>query len=334
MLISIIIPVHNNASTLRTCLRSVQTSSLYDWEAVVIDDGSKDGSEAICDRFALEDSRFKVIHTENRGVSAARNTGIQAAVGEWLAFADADDYFLPGAFETLLRLGREQRADIVCGAFIRTFSPEGYSVAQPHETSVRLYTQDELWPLVMRIGTQNCYYYIWNKIYRRALFTEDVFPEGLGCGEDVEATCRVLLNARRIAETNEVVYLYYQNPAGASLRGFSQNDVGLLEVWRHIEALMRERKPSQLKNAQINLARVDFTLLCRLILADNPETDACFARQEKEWLARMRQNRKLLLSADIPFSRRLTIFALAHAYGPTKAVMRLAARTWQKERNE
>ena len=100
-LFSIVIPVFNAAERLEQCLKSVLAQSFGGWQAVLVDDGSDDGSAQICDSFAARDSRIKVIHTENRGVSAARNAGIAACEGEYVMFLDSDDMLLPGALQQL-----------------------------------------------------------------------------------------------------------------------------------------------------------------------------------------------------------------------------------------
>ncbi|MBQ1283010.1 MAG: glycosyltransferase [Bifidobacteriaceae bacterium] len=100
-LFSIVIPVFNAAERLEQCLKSVLAQSFGGWQAVLVDDGSDDGSAQICDSFAAEDSRIRAIHTENRGVSAARNTGIEVSEGEYVIFLDSDDMLLPGALQQL-----------------------------------------------------------------------------------------------------------------------------------------------------------------------------------------------------------------------------------------
>ena len=91
MMFSIVIPVYNVAPYLRECLDSLLAQTCADWEAVCVDDGSTDSSGAILDEYAAKDSRFVVVHQENRGVSAARNKGLDIAKGEWLVFLDGDD---------------------------------------------------------------------------------------------------------------------------------------------------------------------------------------------------------------------------------------------------
>ena len=90
--ISVIIPVYNAESTLRRCVDSVLAQTFTDFECLIINDGSKDRSGAICDEYAARDSRVKVFHKENGGVSSARNVGLDNATGEWIAFVDSDDW--------------------------------------------------------------------------------------------------------------------------------------------------------------------------------------------------------------------------------------------------
>ena len=101
-MVSVIIPVYNRAGMLERSVRSVMEQSLSDWELILVDDGSTDGSAGICDGFVAADPRIRAFHKQNGGVSSARNLGLDEARGEWLAFLDADDRFYPDALEKAL----------------------------------------------------------------------------------------------------------------------------------------------------------------------------------------------------------------------------------------
>ena len=101
-LVSVIMPVYNAEETVGRAIRSVQSQTCPDWELLAVDDGSADGSGAVCDRCAQEDVRIRVFHTPNAGVSHARNTAMQAARGEWIAFLDSDDSYDPAFLQTML----------------------------------------------------------------------------------------------------------------------------------------------------------------------------------------------------------------------------------------
>lgn len=115
-MISIIIPVYNSSQYLNECIQSVVNQSYRDFECILIDDGSSDGSEIICDQWEHKDSRIKVIHQPNQGVSKARNKGITEAQGEYIAFIDSDDWIDSNYLNTLLRPIEESNVDlVVCG---------------------------------------------------------------------------------------------------------------------------------------------------------------------------------------------------------------------------
>lgn len=120
--VSIIIPVYNVEKYIRQCLDSVQNQTFTDFEVILVDDGSPDNSPAICDEYAEKDSRFKVIHKKNGGVSDARNCGIEAAIGEWLYLVDSDDWIEEDAIEKLYKAGTEMKVDCVLCDCVERYS--------------------------------------------------------------------------------------------------------------------------------------------------------------------------------------------------------------------
>ena len=114
--ISIIVPVYKVEKYLRRCLDSIVAQSFPDWECILVDDGSPDNSGKICDEYAGKDVRFKAIHQESAGVSAARNKGLDEAKGEWIGFVDSDDWIEQDMLSDMLLLGQKDNSDIVvCG---------------------------------------------------------------------------------------------------------------------------------------------------------------------------------------------------------------------------
>ena len=113
--ISIIIPIYNKSRYLNTVLEQIKNQSFKDFECILIDDGSNDGSAEICDSYSSADERFNVIHKVNGGVSAARNTGLDVARGNYITFIDADDEITENYLESLYAPAVESRADMVVG---------------------------------------------------------------------------------------------------------------------------------------------------------------------------------------------------------------------------
>ena len=123
-MISIVMPCYNCETSLARTVRCVQAQTVSDWELIAVDDGSTDGTGAALDGLAQNDARIRAIHQANGGVSRARNIGMAAAEGEWLAFVDADDVLPPDALQTLLALDNSA-ADILCGAYTIWHTDEG-----------------------------------------------------------------------------------------------------------------------------------------------------------------------------------------------------------------
>lgn len=116
-LISVIIPVYKVENYIRSCVDSILNQKLANFECILVDDGSPDNCPTICDEYAQNDRRIRVVHQENQGLSAARNAGMRMASGEWLAFVDSDDCVHPDYLSMLYETAQATDADIVCCSF-------------------------------------------------------------------------------------------------------------------------------------------------------------------------------------------------------------------------
>ncbi len=212
--VSVIIPVYNVLSYLQGCLDSVVNQTHKDLEIILIDDGSTDGSGAICDRWGRLDSRVQVIHQTNQGLSAARNRGLKAFTGGYVTFVDSDDQIAPEMVQVLLQDLETATADIACTDMVVFDEPppvfKGTGAVQ-----VGL-TKDLLPDLLYRtVRWSAC-----GKLYRR-----DLFANGLGFQmgklyEDVHFTPQVFLTAERVVCGQHALYGYCQREA--SIMGQTQ----------------------------------------------------------------------------------------------------------------
>ena len=200
-MISVIVPVFNMKDYLPECLDSLISQSFKDIELVLVDDGSTDPSGRICDEYAARDARIKVIHTRNAGLSAARNTGIDAAEGEWIMFVDSDDFVSPDfcriPYETAVR----ENADMVIFQRINT-DPDGKPIPRRNRPKKKPYgvlSHEE----AADYGETAA----WNKLYRRSLFKDIRFPEGR-IYEDVCTTCMLMYEAEKIVLIPDRLYFY------------------------------------------------------------------------------------------------------------------------------
>ena len=208
MKVSIIIPVYNKIRYIATILQQVKDQSFADFECLIIDDGSSDGSGAVCDTFAAEDQRFRVFHIPNGGVSHARNVGLDAAQGEYITFIDADDGIKLDYLENLIRCAEESGVDLVIsgyqkvdanGRVLRSITPETTGV-YPFSELFSDFAQVQ-----MQSGLHGCCV---AKVFRRNLVKGIRFDESLKLAEDFD----FYLNLYEIVETiyfdNHTSYLY------------------------------------------------------------------------------------------------------------------------------
>lgn len=175
-MISIIVPVYNSSGYLRTCIDSILSQSYKNWELILVDDGSKDLSGAICDDYAVEDSRIVAIHIENSGVSAARNVGLDMAKGDWVTFIDSDDYIFPCFLNNLLKA---KDYDLVAGGV--KFSTGWNHI--PHELFVK---KEEMRCHMEQIIGDGFFYSVWGKLYKRSIINDNNirFDRSMKLGED------------------------------------------------------------------------------------------------------------------------------------------------------
>ncbi|MBQ7534620.1 MAG: glycosyltransferase family 2 protein [Stomatobaculum sp.] len=339
--ISVIIPVYNGAAVLESCVRSVISAGNRVAEIIIVDDGSVDGTSEKADSLAIKDRRIQVIHTENHGSYTARLTGIRAAASPYIAFCDADDRFFAGALDLLADLLETCDADTAFGGFVETedLETEDPAVKQPRKAEIYVRTQEELWPRIMKWKTQEFFCYLWNKVYRKEVFSDLLEAEGLCQGDDVLLTCQAYLRVRKAVETTAPVYLYWRNPGSLTRTAFGDRDLDLIAVWDTVVKIMEGKTAENRRQdlqylAQYNRWRTDFTLICRLILADSRESDRKYAAELKKWRKGLKAHwKELLRKRAMPHNRELLILGLCFMYTPTRFFMRAGGRLirWKKK---
>ncbi|MDE6654885.1 MAG: glycosyltransferase, partial [Muribaculaceae bacterium] len=225
-MISIIVPVYNVEEFLPRCVESVIAQSYPDWELILVDDGSLDGSPEICDSYADKDSRIKVIHKSNGGVSEARNVGIRAATGEWICFIDSDDYVAPRYLEAML--SKSGDADIVISGW-------EYAGLRKSFPEMDVYRLDFL-----KIMEQKAFINICGKLIRHnsiaraaALFETDV-----KWAEDSIFFLKVLLSCDKVRLISDVNY-FYEYREGSAVSRINSYECELA-AFNAVNALMPE----------------------------------------------------------------------------------------------
>lgn len=211
-LISIVIPVYNVAPWLRRCVDSVLVQTREDWECILVDDGSTDESGVICDEYAAEDARITVIHQPNRGLSSARNTGIEKVLAEgkseWITFIDSDDYVTPDYLEALFDAVSQTGLSVAVGG-VRGVDNGGRGIYERCEREKRTLSPEELTIKFTSLGTP-----AWAKLYRIADFVNIRYPEGK-LYEDIHTTHLITYKYNKLAMVNRPIYIYHHKRPGS-----------------------------------------------------------------------------------------------------------------------
>lgn len=252
-LISVIIPVYNVENYIGRCLNSIVGQTYRNLEIIAVDDGSRDCSRAICESFAKRDNRVRVIAKENGGVSSARNKGLAAANGEFVAYVDADDYVKPDYFEVLYSEVKKTGADIACCGcelYIDGERELDFNVVSSHRviTEAAEYFFDV---------TEEKEYYsrmVWGKIIKSEIAKKHSFDTAMKYGEDTMYMFKIFAQSPKTALVDYDGYYYMQTKEGVTgSAGWADPNMKAqhLLLFMYIFDL-RENFPEYIKAAVIN----------------------------------------------------------------------------------
>ena len=194
-MVSIIVPVYNAQNSLERCLMSIIRQGYQQWELILVDDGSQDESLAICKRYSNMDSRIQVIHTDNCGVSSARNTGIENAQGEYIVFVDSDDMIHPDFLSECL----SNKEDLIVTNYIK-----------PSKIDSLHYKEDHPELIFQQRGVRT----VWGKVFVRKIIEEHHirFDTNIRYGEDTIFVLQYCLHIKTIAYVFQHLYEYEKPP--------------------------------------------------------------------------------------------------------------------------
>lgn len=220
-LISVVVPIYNKEQYVKECMESILNQTYDKLEILLINDGSTDKSKEICEMYSKIDSRIKLINTENRGAARARNTGIEMATGDYIAFIDADDYIEEHYYEILLELLQKYDADMAECEFETV--EEGSKYTFPKKTgAVRVMNREEtlveLYGKTDREHVKNVI--MCNKLFKKELFQEIRYIPGRVI-DDETIIYRLIEKCERVVESKDVLYAYVQSSNSIMRKDFS-----------------------------------------------------------------------------------------------------------------
>lgn len=297
--ISIIVPVYKVEKYLEKCVDSILAQTFTDFELILVDDGSPDRSGAMCDEYAQKDSRVRVIHKENGGLSSARNAGIDVAKGRYFGFVDSDDYIAADMYELLYQNAKKEQADMsICGIF------DLYAGKEPKILSEQylLLNKEEAMKAVLEakiVSVHAC-----NKLFSRELFSAIRYPKGV-ITEDAAVILPLLDECSSVVIDTRQKYYYFHREGSISSSGFSIKDLDTIDVWMNNEQWIFDRYPQLIDVAHTRTCWANFIVLDKIVGSDLENE----FKGTKEIVQFLRKNFKFILKNKY-FTRNRKIAAI------------------------
>lgn len=264
-LISVIVPVYNMEKYLHECVASLRGQSYQRLEILLIDDGSRDASGKLCDDYASIDGRIRVIHQENKGLSAARNVGLREARGAYLAFVDADDYVEPQYIEKLYQACLQGQVPLsCCNHWICEASAR--RLRFPNAKNAAVYTAEEACASLLYHGIPDVS--VWGKLGRRDVFASVHYPEG-HIYEDTYCIVDLLTNAQKMVFIPEALYDYRIRDDSLSRDCFTEAKLDFIDSVDHMTEEIAQIFPGKME-AGIQRRKMHALLSVRRYFVDCP----------------------------------------------------------------
>jgi len=251
--VSVIIPVYNAAQFLERCINSLVSQTLASCEFIFVNDGSTDSSRTILEQFQQKEARIKLIHQENKGVSAARNAGLKVAQGAYIGFVDADDYVENNFFDTLYQTAEKYQLDITVCNYFSSQDGKAFTSKSPfkeHAVYESETIKKDILPYFISHENMNS---IWNKLYRTSLINDNaiVFPNGVALGEDG------WFNSFCFVKATKVYFLLYAGYHYIDVSGSATRNIVGATYFQRIEQEF-ENDYSHLKNEFLDAAEIQY----------------------------------------------------------------------------
>lgn len=322
--VSIIVPVYNQSKEINRCVQSLVNQTISDLEIILVDDGSTDGSSGICDSYAEKYENIRVIHKKNGGLSSARNTGVRASKGEYIAFVDSDDWIERDTYAYCLKLMEKAGADIAKFDYSFVYSEEE-RIAKKKE-SIKVFNGKEILQYYMEDTTKTGSYGVcWYLIPRIAL-QDEFFREGK-INEDIDYTYRFLKKCKRMVVSNQVKYYYYQKQSSMSTGGLKRKDFDLYEAADELCNLTANEQYGSISYlARVKKARTPLSLLCKIAYYGIQDKSLDKEETVNRLQVELRRSLGLLLKSPISNSRKILALLFSINYPMTEGIVHILRR--------
>lgn len=311
--VSVIIPAYNAEKYLKECLNSVLNQTYKNVELIVINDGSTDRTKDILEEYTSIHCNMRVIHTENGGVSAARNIGLEHATGEYIMFLDSDDLLVSNAIEILLSDLKDNDADIAGGLMN---SDVNDAAIYYNDTQTTVWRESE--GLEKALEDSPFTYSSCAKIFKRRVLHQIRFVEGRKIHEDSYFVFCCLIEQPTIVMRDAYIYKYRANENSASHAAFSEKYFDILYFAKEKYKTIEERYPHLLDKAKNMLVKSNIAML-QCLLNTN---DKKYKKITQECIREVKKNKKYFIPS-YPGDKKRFLIIVYHCYGLFKQLYRI-----------
>lgn len=320
--VSVVVPVYNVEKYLDRCIESVVAQTLQDIEIILVDDGAKDSSGSMCDAWAARDSRIRVIHKENGGLSDARNAGVKAARAEFVGFVDSDDYIVPEMYERLHSDVVEDGSDIAVGGVMSVYAD--HSIASEGGEKCVIAGREAVGEL---LSGEKLRIWVPLKLYRKSLLEEVPFPTGRTY-EDAFVAADIFVRAKKVSIDLQPLYCYVHHEGTITTQPFSSKSMDIVDAYQHAYDVVVAECPEHEPAARFRLIWSRFTVLDKMLL---DESGAVFP-QQREVVAYLRSHwTEVLSSPYVGRGRKLSMLALKLSVSLYRAFAKVNAQKYRAD---
>ena len=266
-IISVIVPIYKVESYLKKCVDSIINQTMTDLEIILVDDGSPDNCGKICDAYAEQDARIRVIHKENGGVSSARNAGLDICTGDYIGFVDGDDYIAPDMYKILREKITANKASIAIGAVVDVYN-DLVTASKSVSNEIIFNTKEEY--IEEAFCGKNVRMFVWNKLYERKLFENARFRDKRTM-EDVFIFLDIL-HCKKIGcmvFTSKAKYYYVHHEGSITTDGFSSKFFDEIDAYKYNLWLVNSHYPTIAKAGEYRVLWSYRKVLDRIILCSD-----------------------------------------------------------------
>jgi len=320
--VSVIIPVYNVEQYLCRCVDSVLNQTYKNIEVILVDDGSPDGSPAICDEYALKDERIRVIHKKNGGLSSARNAGLEGQLtGDFVTFVDSDDWIAPDTYEYCFSIIKQFGADAV--QFGYTTTKEYSFEDNTFKEKLEIYSDKEILKYYLLDSYKTGSYSVCRCLFSKTAIGDVRFREGK-INEDIDFKFRVLSKTTKLVVTNLVKYFYFQHGETISSGGLKRKDFDLYDSAEKLyELAVKEADPKIVQLAKFKKARTPFSLLSKIAYFGISDKTLDRKNTIINLTKEHRLNLKILLVSPMSFSRKVLAICFYFHFGLANFLVKL-----------